>query len=452
MVYYSYTGNPSITTSGNYTVLTFDSDGSFTTNANLDISYIIVGGGGGGRDTLNYFDIQGGGGGGEVLTGKFNSNLGSNYNINIGLGGLNNQNGENTLLQGTNNSLTLTARGGYTPLQSIVANHYGGNNGNGSGGGIYGILAINGGGGIGINEDVGLNGASLSIIDYTGSVNTNFGGGGGGGGGYFESMRGIYSYYNGGNGGGNNAGIAVATNTNVGGGGGGGGYGGTSNTLSNGGNGGNGYGGGGGGGGYNGGLGGYGGSGTVILYFIDSPIPSCFNHDTKILCFDETLNQELYIPIQDMKVGTFVKTYKHGYKKVELIGKGATINNPEDKYKSMYKMKKQGDMLDDLILTGNHSILVDRFKIVEADKQKKEFKNEEFYMIDDKYILFAKNALNFEQIIDNKFYTYYHFVLENDAENKYDDTIRYGVWANGVLAESSDKKHFIKHGYEIIKL
>lgn len=419
MVYYSYTGTPTIGTSGNYTVLTFNSNGSFTSNSDLNINYIIVGGGGSGN---GYASGGGpGGGGGEVLTGNFLSDKGYFYSINVGLGGSvgnNGNNGEPSIFNGTTNEtyLYISANGGYKG-DSLLIN--GGNSGNGGGGGIFnGANATNGGGAAGTsNRGNGRNGASVSIIDYTGNVTTKYGGGGGGGG----------YYGNGGNGGSGNSS--------------------SSDSGANGGDG-DGYGGGGGGGGYLSAILTAGSSGTVILYFVDSPPSACFNHDTKILCFDEELNQEVYVPIQDMKVGTIVKSYKHGYKKIEFIGKGKNINNPDDKYRSMYKMKKQGEMLDDLILTGNHSILVDRFKNIEADRQKTEFENNGFYMIDDKYILFVKNSLLFEQIMDNELYTYYHFVLENDEENKDDDCVRYGIWANGVLAESSDKKHFIKHGYE----
>jgi hypothetical protein len=39
-------------------------------------------------------------------------------------------------------------------------------------------------------------------------------------------------------------------------------------------------------------------------------------------------------------------------------------------------------------------------------------------------------------------YTYYHFVLENNGNDE-----RFGVWANGVLVESSCMQHFINHIY-----
>jgi len=81
---------------------------------------------------------------------------------------------------------------------------------------------------------------------------------------------------------------------------------------------------------------------------VDNPI--CFNKDTKILCLKNDI--EIYIKIQDILEGTLVKTYKHGYKKVNKIHKGILQNNPKKPFSCMYKMKKTDNMIDDLIVTG----------------------------------------------------------------------------------------------------
>ena len=41
-------------------------------------------------------------------------------------------------------------------------------------------------------------------------------------------------------------------------------------------------------------------------------------------------------------------------------------------------------------------------------------------------------------------YTYYHFALENNNGNNDE---RFGVWANGILTESTCKNNFINHKY-----
>ena len=44
----------------------------------------------------------------------------------------------------------------------------------------------------------------------------------------------------------------------------------------------------------------------------------CFNKGTKILCMNQPLEDE-YIPIENLNIGDFVKTYKHGYRKVSRV-------------------------------------------------------------------------------------------------------------------------------------
>jgi hypothetical protein len=65
---------------------------------------------------------------------------------------------------------------------------------------------------------------------------------------------------------------------------------------------------------------------------------ACFNKGTNILCFVD--NEEKYIPIEKLQKGDLVKTYKHGYKKVEKIGKGLMNNNVNKFTECMYKLKK----------------------------------------------------------------------------------------------------------------
>jgi hypothetical protein len=170
---------------------------------------------------------------------------------------------------------------------------------------------------------------------------------------------------------------------------------------------------------------------------------ACFNKDTKILCRINDVNEsndeserELYIKIQDIKKGTYVKTYKHGYRRVDLIGHGSFINNPEYWNGCMYRMKENPD----LVVTGGHSILVDEMTEEERTKNRQYFCED--IKIDDKYLLLACTSDKFEKIQNNDTYTYYHFTLENDG----DDDNRYGIWANGILTETPSKNQYMKYG------
>ena len=171
---------------------------------------------------------------------------------------------------------------------------------------------------------------------------------------------------------------------------------------------------------------------------------SCFNKGTKILCLNNNLEEE-YISIEKLRTGNIVKTYKHGYRKIELIGRIPVLNNSNEFSSCMYKMVKTetNDLTDDLILTAGHSILVDDLK------EYKELNNKMFgginQIIDDKYLLLVGISNDFAKIEDNKVYTCYHFILESN--NDYE---RFGVWANGILTEIPYKKSFLEQNYILV--
>ena len=167
---------------------------------------------------------------------------------------------------------------------------------------------------------------------------------------------------------------------------------------------------------------------------------SCFNEDTKILCFNSETNEEYYEPIQNLKKGDLVKTYLHGYRKVDIMCKGKLRNNTKWFTTCMYKMCKTetNELIEDLIVIGGHAILVDKL-------------SEEEYLrtcsiwgtplrIDEKYLLLAGISDKFERVEGDDIYTYYHFCVENDGN----DETRYGIWANGVLVETPCKKDILE--------
>jgi hypothetical protein len=168
-----------------------------------------------------------------------------------------------------------------------------------------------------------------------------------------------------------------------------------------------------------------------------------FNEKTKILHLNRSLQDE-YINIECLKKGDVVKTYRHGYRKIHAIGKNILINNPSMYNKCMYKMVKTETMLDDLIMLGNHSILVD-------DLRECQLANEQLWagvtpIVDKKYLLLAAASPDFVPLQNKKPYVYYNLIL--DYEN--DDEVRFGIWANGVLTETPNKKLFAQHKFIIL--
>ena len=151
----------------------------------------------------------------------------------------------------------------------------------------------------------------------------------------------------------------------------------------------------------------------------------CYAGGTKILC------KQGYIAIEDISPFTMVKTYKHGYQKVKYIGKGTMINNPNKPFECMYR-KKAIENFDDLVVTGGHGILKQILTRKEINDDKYWFLKNKNSKIDDMYLQRAAFCSDFEKITTKQKFNYYHIVLENNSKLK-----RYGIWANGVLSEST---------------
>ena len=159
--------------------------------------------------------------------------------------------------------------------------------------------------------------------------------------------------------------------------------------------------------------------------------PVCFNEGTKILIFKE--GKEQYVAIEQLREGDEVKTLNHGYKKINDMRKGSfKLNGLMDM--GMYRMKKQGNMTADLEMSGLHCVLVDKDDTKYADDIKRqEGLNNKKLFIDGKFRLRARESHEFEQM-EQKEYTIYSFALEDKQE-------QYGVWANGVLVETTKRKN-----------
>lgn len=165
---------------------------------------------------------------------------------------------------------------------------------------------------------------------------------------------------------------------------------------------------------------------------------SCFNHGTNILC--QMDGAEVWRPIETLRQGDLVKTYKHGIRSITQIGKGALINNPDLWHSCMYQGQVQG--FEPLIVTGGHSLLVDTLTQEEREAQAAFWGRDE-EIIDDKLLMIAPVSKSFNPILTRDLFTYYHFTVENDG----DDDRRYGVWANGFLTETPSVNQYKLHKY-----
>ena len=178
------------------------------------------------------------------------------------------------------------------------------------------------------------------------------------------------------------------------------------------------------------------GGSTYYTYDLQVTYPyPCFHPDSKILSWKN--GKEGNYQISSLRKGDFVKTYKHGYLKIDGIGK-TLVNNPghNERNKSrLYKLtnKEFPELYEDLIITGCHSILVDSLSKEQREKILETYG--EFNITDDKYRL--------EAYLEPKAYPWekeceievWHLALENQDYYK-----NYGIWANGLLVETISKR------------
>ena len=169
--------------------------------------------------------------------------------------------------------------------------------------------------------------------------------------------------------------------------------------------------------------------GTYV--FSTDPLPCCFSEGTRILGLTAQLKEE-YRLVQDLLIGDFIKSYLHGYRKVSKILKGSFVNNPTEHgvANCMYIMSKTEDngLIEDLTLTRNHGVLVEKLT---EDEEKKVDKNN-LPIIDGLLSIITSDSDKFEKVEDTNVYNYYHFSLDGDGDNDR----RFGVYANGLLVET----------------
>ncbi len=99
--------------------------------------------------------------------------------------------------------------------------------------------------------------------------------------------------------------------------------------------------------------------------------PLCFNRGTKILCLGRSSFEDEYVPIEELRKGDLVKSYRHGYRRIERIGHQTMINNPSTVEHCMYEMTHHDGLTEPLLLTGLHSVLVSRLSKSERIAQQK---------------------------------------------------------------------------------
>jgi alpha-tubulin suppressor-like RCC1 family protein len=165
----------------------------------------------------------------------------------------------------------------------------------------------------------------------------------------------------------------------------------------------------------------------------DPPVLPCFLVGTKIL------TKNGYRAIETLRKGDLVKTLLDGFQPIELLGY-STIEHPgtSDRRKDQLYVCAPAhypEVVEDLVLTGAHSLLVDQFTD-DRQRQATEKVLKKIYVTDEKYRLPA--CVDSRATVYNKpgTYTIYHLALQN--ENYY---FNYGIFANGLLVETCSLRY-----------
>lgn len=178
--------------------------------------------------------------------------------------------------------------------------------------------------------------------------------------------------------------------------------------------------------------------------------PVCYAKGTKILCLID--KKQIYVNIEDIKRNTLVKTYLHGYKKINklvyLKFKNSSLNSSNYAC-GIYKLNKNKDanLIDDLYVSGQHSLLVDELSTKQINKMMNLWS--QLLKIDDKFLLMAYADERYEKVCNDKEWELYQIVLEHD-----NNSCRYGIYANGILSETMSLQTFMikKKGIDLYSI
>jgi hypothetical protein len=175
-------------------------------------------------------------------------------------------------------------------------------------------------------------------------------------------------------------------------------------------------------------------SGSVTNAFTNNIV--CFKEGSKIL------TDKGYKSIQELRNGDLIKTVSSGFKKIQHIGFSKMYHNVNEvrSKDKLYRCCKTEypELIEDLVITGCHSILVKSFKDHEQMEKTQEVLGricvtEKYYRlpacVDDRTQIFEEEGVH----------TIWHFSLENS-----DYYMNYGVYANGLLVETTSNRMMVE--------
>lgn len=170
----------------------------------------------------------------------------------------------------------------------------------------------------------------------------------------------------------------------------------------------------------------------------------CFLEGSQILC--KVAGVDTYVNVETIRPGMLVKTSRDGYKAVKLIGSRAMTNSGLPNKNSLYLCTKAAypELLADLTLTGCHAILVPQ--ITDAQRAGILSTLQRVFVTDKQYRLPTCVDERASVVQTEGNFIVWHFALEH-----YDIRMNYGVYAQGLLVESSPICHMNTKNYTLVQ-
>lgn len=167
----------------------------------------------------------------------------------------------------------------------------------------------------------------------------------------------------------------------------------------------------------------------------------CFREGSTILVHEH--GEDVRRPVETLRPGTLVKTSRDGYLPISVIGH-SQIYNPGNTQRSrnrLYKLShaQYPELTEDLYVTGCHSILVDALTPIQEDAIREDYNT--IFVTDRKFRLPAYLDDRAEPFAEEGNFRIWHFALEGEDERR-----NHGVYANGLLVETSFRKHVESRG------
>ena len=178
--------------------------------------------------------------------------------------------------------------------------------------------------------------------------------------------------------------------------------------------------------------------------FGDTPTSAFFNQTPPIPCFLEGTHIETdkgLVPIQNLRKGDLVKTFQNGYKAIEHIGvrpiEHKAVNSRAKDQLYVCKRANFPEATEDLVITGCHSLLIDREFYNDTERDHVIEVNGNTYVTDGMWRFPACVLKDSVDVYEHPgMHIIYHFALENE-----DHYMNYGVYANGILVETSSIRY-----------